>query len=186
MGMQKGTAVICFAGRLSEEKGVDLLLEAAAGLRNNHPTKDFITWVIGEGSEKGKLLEMTRSLGLEELVRFMGFQEHVAEFLAASDIFVLPSRQEAMSMVLLEALANGLPSIVTGVGENTAVVQNGEQGFVIPPNSAEALRTALERLLNDVDLRDEMSQKARFRAEAFSEDKMAEALQELYLEILGN
>ena len=145
-----------------------------------------MVWIIGEGAEKGRLMEMAKSLGIEEMVRFTGFQEHVPEFLAASDIFVLPSRHEAMSMVLLEALASGLPSIVTDVGENAAVIQNGEQGFVIPPHSAEALRETLDRLLNDGDLLKQMSQKARLRAEAFSDRKMVDDLQDLYLEILGN
>jgi glycosyltransferase involved in cell wall biosynthesis len=181
-----GAAVICFAGRLSEEKGIDLLLEAAASLRKDHPAKDFTIWIIGEGAEKDRLKKLANILGIEKIVRFMGFQEQVAEYLSASDIFVLPSRHEAMSMVLLEALASGLPCIVTEVGESARVVQDGEQGLVIAPNSVEPLREALEKLLSDAHLLQEMSQKACLRAVDFSVGKMVQALQELYEEILSH
>lgn len=180
------TAVVTFAGRLSEEKGIDLLLKAASALQKDQPGADFVVWIIGEGAEKDRLKELAKSQGIENIVRFLGFQEQVTEYLAASDIFLLPSRHEAMSMVLLEALASSLPCIVTEVGESAAIVQDGEQGLVIEPNAIVPLQEALKKLLGNARLRQEMSLKAHRRAEDFSEEKMVEALQKLYQEVLEN
>jgi glycosyltransferase involved in cell wall biosynthesis len=90
-----------------------------------------------------------------------------------------------MSIVLLEALACGLPCIVTDVGENAVVIENGVQGLVIPPNQTGELTKALDTLLNNPSLRETMRANALERAKDFSDHKMIETLQHLYKEILG-
>jgi len=176
--------VICFAGRLSEEKGIDILLEAMVEIQKTHRQENIKLWLIGDGALKVDLMERTKSLDLEGIVQFIGFQNNLSEFLHAGDIFVLPSRHEAMSVVLLEAIASGLPCIVTNVGENADVIENGVQGFVIPPNQASAITKSLEVLLRDPSLRQKMGAKALERANNYSDLRMVELLQGIYKEIL--
>jgi glycosyltransferase involved in cell wall biosynthesis len=177
--------VFCFAGRLSEEKGIDILLDSVSELKKTYPQKEINLWVIGEGALKTELMQRTQFLGLGEIVRFTGFQTGISDYLHASDIFILPSHHEAMSMVLLEALACGLPCIVTDVGENAVVIENGVQGLVIPPNQTRDLTKALDILLNNPSLRETMRANALERAKNYTDHKMIETLQQLYKEILG-
>jgi len=177
--------VICFAGRLSEEKGIDILLDSVAKLNKTYPLEKIRLWIIGDGPLKTELMERTNFLGLEKFVRFTGFQTSISDYLHESDIFVLPSRHEAMSIVLLEALACGLPCIVTDVGENAEVIENGVQGLVIPPDQTRDLTKALDILLNNPSLRETMRANAFERAKNYSDHKMIETLQQLYKEILG-
>lgn len=177
--------MICFAGRLSEQKGIDILLNSIAVLKKINPQAKIALWIIGDGALKTDLKERTRSLGIEEIVLFVGYQIDISDYLHASDIFVLPSRYEAMSIVLLEAMACGLPCIVTDVGENAEVVENGVQGFVIPPNQTGDLTKALDTLLNNPSLCETMRVNALERAKNYSDLRMIETLQQLYKEILG-
>jgi glycosyltransferase involved in cell wall biosynthesis len=179
------TKVLCFAGRLSEQKGIDILLDSLSELHKTHPQENIKLWIIGDGALKTELMERTKLLRLGEVVQFFGFQNNMADFLHASDIFVLPSRYEAMPIVLLEALASGLPCIVTDVGENAEVIENGVQGFVILPDQIPALTKAMEALLSDPTLCKAMGAKALDKAKNFSDLKMVELLQGLYKEILG-
>lgn len=179
------TIVICYAGRLSGEKGLDILLDSVAELQKSFPQRNVKLWIIGEGPLQDNLRERTQQLNLGSIVQFLGFQSNISDLLHASDIFVLPSLYEGMSIVLLEALASGLPCIVTDVGENAEVIENNVQGLVIPVNQTSALTHALATLLNNPTLRKKMGENALKRSENFSDLKMIELLQGIYQEILG-
>jgi glycosyltransferase involved in cell wall biosynthesis len=154
------TALVC-CSRLSEEKGIDLLVSAMGRLVNSgYVCRCFI---LGEGRLLAALERQTRSLGLEHCVSFEGFQSDVRSYLAAGDIFVLPSHAEGLPYAVLEAMACGLPCIVTNVGGNAEAVRQAVDGFVISPGSVDEIVAAVSFLITDDDARRGMAQMARAR-----------------------
>lgn len=175
--------VLCCVGRLARQKGFDVLLEACPALKPGG--RAWRIWLIGDGSEREALEAQVRRLGLEECVRFLGFRSDVPELLKASDIFVLPSRDEAMSMALLEAMAAGLPCAVTDVGDNARLVENGVSGWVVPPEAPQALANALNGLILDPTLCRTMGQAARSKAQQYDVRRMVARTLAVYEQVLG-
>ena len=139
---------LLFVGRLAAVKGVPVLFEALAALRERHP--DLRLTLVGDGPERGALEDAARNLWLQEHTAFLGYlsQEQVAEQLAHHDIFVLPSFGEGVPVVLMEAMAARLPVIATAVGGVGELVDPG-CGLLVPPGDAAALAEAIDALLSD-------------------------------------
>jgi len=174
------TKIISFVGRLDEQKGVDVLIDAIAIMKRNAP--DFEVWVLGDGPLRKTVEDQVRNLNLERIVKLLGYQENIPLYLMAGDIFVLPSRYEGMSIALLHGLAAGLPCVVSQVGENDSLVNDGVNGLVVPPEGIERLAKALETLLSDDDLCERMSVAAKSKANDFTEEKMIKQLELVYNE----
>ena len=150
--------LVCVA-RLSQEKGVDIVLHAVSRvLRQGIPTKCII---LGDGPLKEKLIEEANSLGLYGYVFFEGFQQDVRPYLQAASAFILTSHMEGLPLSVLEAMACGLPSIVTNVGGSAEAVRDQEVGLVIPDNSLDAAEEAILRLVTHPEERARMAIKAR-------------------------
>jgi glycosyltransferase involved in cell wall biosynthesis len=138
----KGPLHLVFVGRLAPVKGLRVLVEALAA-RNGG---DVRLTVVGDGPERAALEAMAAPLG--EKVRFTGFrsQEEVAAILATAHGFILPSFAEGVPVVLMEALAAGLPVIATRITGVPELVEDGVSGFLVTPGDPAALRDAIERL----------------------------------------
>jgi glycosyltransferase involved in cell wall biosynthesis len=143
-------------GRLSVEKGADVLVTALAELKTRHP---FRLTIVGDGPARASLEEMAARCGIGEHVSFEGFQADVAPYLRASDLLVMPSRTEAMPMALIEAAASGLPVVASNVGGIPEIVTSGKNGVLVPPDSPSALSAAIAEVAVDLE---------RFRREARS------------------
>ena len=140
-------------GRLTRQKGFDLLVEAARRLvAEGWPVE---VRLAGAGRERDRLAAAAAGLP----VHLAGFTEDVPGFLAGLDLFCLPSRAEGLPLALLEAMMAGLPCLTCAVGEIPAAV--GEAALVIPPQDPDALCAALRRLLGDPGLRAELAGRAR-------------------------
>lgn len=176
------TPVLCCVARLEAQKGIDLLLEALSLL--NADTCDWQLWLVGDGQERAGLEAQSRRLGLKARVKFLGYRSDVPNLLQAADVFVLPSRFEAMPIALLEAMAAGLPSVVTDVGENAHLVESGLTGIVAPPTNVPDLARALRELLTSAELRQRMGQAARRKAQAYGDEHMAEQTYAVYDSLL--
>jgi glycosyltransferase involved in cell wall biosynthesis len=162
LGVRPDEFLLVCTARLSEQKGIDLLLEAMAQvLREGIRCKCLI---IGDGPLKEKLMEQSIHLGLSSSVSFEGFQEDVRPYLHASSAFILTSHREGLPLSILEAMACGLPSIVTDVGGNTEAITNEKHGLVVPPGSVEAIASAISYLATHPNECAEMSKNARARA----------------------
>ena len=177
--LPQGARVITFIGRLDEQKGLDLLLEATAGV------EAVEVWLVGDGPVRAELQRLATKLGIDDRVKFWGYQAQIERYLYASDIFVLPSRYEGMPVVLLEALAAGIPCVVSRVGDNDLVVEDGKHGLVVPPNDATALAKALNLLLLSPEMYRQMSEAAVRRSEDFGDDRMARRYSEVYRALLS-
>ncbi len=134
---------LVFVGRLVAVKGVPVLLRALALARREKPTLTLA--LVGDGADRAALEAEVRALGLGDAVTFLGYrnQEQVAEVLAASVALVLPSFAEGLPVVLMEAMATGLPVVSTGITGVPELVEDGVSGRLVPPSDEEALARAL-------------------------------------------
>ena len=149
--------IILAAGRLSPEKGFDVLVEAAARV----PNAGFI--LFGEGTERPRLEGMIRSLKLEDRFKLAGFTGNLDSYLPWADLVVLPSHTEGLPNVALEASAAGVPVVATAVGGTPEVIADGETGFLVPPGNAIALAEKINELLADDSLRKQFGEAGRKR-----------------------
>lgn len=186
IGWAAETTVVTFVGRLVQAKGVDWLLEVWQHVVRQHGHARLL--IVGDGVERGALETQAHVLGISDTVAFVGRQTDVFKFLAASDAFVLPSRQEGTSNALLEAMSQGLPVVVTDdlLGGNRGVVDDQQDGYLIQLGDSEAFAEILGKLLQNAGLRKEMGRRARRKIEEeFSIVSVADTYCALYYELLG-
>ncbi|TAM52324.1 MAG: glycosyltransferase family 1 protein [Acidobacteria bacterium] len=183
LGIPEAAVVACFVGRLETQKGIDTLVEAFATL----PVEalDLYLLVAGDGSLRSGLEEAVRGGGRNDRVRFLSFRKDVEKVLGASDIFVLPSRFEAMPIALIEAMAAGLPSVVTDVGDNAEIVGDAGLGLVVPPGDVGALARGIDALARAAETRRDMGVRAREAARRYSAEVAAHDVERVYAEVLG-
>lgn len=155
-----------FVGRLAAVKGVVLLLEAFAALRRDHP--DATLTLVGDGSERAALEARAQALELGEAVTFTGYlgQDAVAGQLDIADIFVLPSFAEGVPVVLMEAMASRIPVIGPRVAGVQELVEDGVNGYTVPPGDLETLTSRIGALLTNTTLRTRMGKAGRAKVEA--------------------
>ncbi|MHB1712635.1 MAG: glycosyltransferase [Acidimicrobiales bacterium] len=144
-GAEPGSGLVC-VGRLSAEKGVDVLLAAMALVRRTVPSAHLT--VVGDGPEAPRLRALAASLGLAESVCFTGAlaRPDALAHMARSQVLVIPSRREGLPSVALEALATGRPVVASAVGGLSDLLADGA-GVVVPAGSAELLAAGIERAL---------------------------------------
>ena len=178
-------AVIAFTGRFVEEKRLPDLIDAFALLSQHYPEATLV--LAGDGALRDKLVMRAAAAGLSSRVRFTGMlpPERVAEVLALADIYVLPSESEGLPCSLIEAVACGLPSVVSDI-PGTVLIQAGVTGFRIPVGDVESLAAALEALLRDPPLRDRMGRAARaLFLEHYTIDRIRDGYERVYQELIG-
>jgi L-malate glycosyltransferase len=143
---------------LIPRKRIADLIEAVALLAPAWP--ELRIAIVGTGPLLAELQEHARRLGVENHVEFLGFREDVADLYSRSRVFVLPSRYEGLSISLLDAMASGLPAVVSDVGEARDVIRHGDNGFLYPPGDIVELSQRLSELLDDEGLSHEFGQRA--------------------------
>lgn len=169
---------------LRPEKGLDVLVEAYARLRHAFP--DVVLLVVGDGPVRESLLRQAAQLGLGESFQLLPAQSEVAGLLRAIDIFVLPSRSEALSNALMEAMACGCAVVATRVGGNPELVEDGKTGLLVAPGDAGELASALRFLVENGPARARLAESAAtFVRSRFSAEASAQRLGEIYEEFLS-
>jgi glycosyltransferase involved in cell wall biosynthesis len=134
-------------GRLSPEKGVDVLIKAVASTVNRG--FDVTLVIIGEGNERPRLTQLISNLNLSDRVFLIGYYDKAFCFLPYFDVFVLPSYTEGFPITLLEAMQAGTPIVATRVGEVPAVLDGGRFGRLVPPGDPEALAKGIEEVYSN-------------------------------------
>lgn len=144
---QKGAKQVnlLYAGRLSRIKGVEYLIEAFSTVLNRLPDKDVRLSIVGDGDMRGRAEELAARLSVREKIEFLGKipPEEVRKLYAKCDIFVLPSLNEGMPMVLLEAMACGLAIICTDMPSLRLLVEHGRNGFIVEKSNSQAIAGAI-------------------------------------------
>ena len=150
--------IVTYVGRLESVKGADDFVEALVPLKKEYPNLRIL--VVGWYKENHPLVEKFRAD-----VEFMGLRKDIPDILAKTDIFVMPSYSEGLSNAIMEAMASGCACVVTEVGGNRFLIQNGVSGFHFPPGDRAALRAHVRRLIEDPAKRSALGAAARERIE---------------------
>ncbi|MEM7349860.1 MAG: glycosyltransferase, partial [Acidobacteriota bacterium] len=171
-------------GRLTDTKGFEHLLAAAAEARANGIRLEVV--LVGDGPRHEALTAEARRLGIGSAVHFLGRRGDPDCIYPALDLFVLSSLREGSPNVLLEAMACGIAAIATRVGGVPELIDDGDQGLLIPPGDPKVLATALQRLATDPALRHRLGQAARERVEReLTVERMVEKHEALYEGLLS-
>jgi glycosyltransferase involved in cell wall biosynthesis len=156
-----------FVGRLAPEKGIHSLIEAWPRVRETHPSASLI--LIGEGPQRAALEARAWGLGLgvgpDQAVEFRGLLADVTKALRESDLFILPSKEEGMSIALLEAMALGIPLVASSIPGNRRLVSDFKQGRLAPPEDPAGLARVILEQWSGFDRAFHMSRAARSRVQ---------------------
>jgi glycosyltransferase involved in cell wall biosynthesis len=175
-----GAAVIGSVGRLELVKAHERLLEAVAQLRGR-VSRPIVVVICGDGSRRDALLAQAEQLGIADLVRLPGWLDNPVDAYRLFDVFVLPSRSEGQSLSLMEAMACGIPPVVTDVGANAELVGPDLRDQVVPSEPGDALADAIAATLATTQRPDAMRSVVRQRAvDHYSLDRMVRQYESLY------
>jgi glycosyltransferase involved in cell wall biosynthesis len=188
LGVDRRQPVVGFVGSIGPNKGLDTLLAVAARLRARHP--DLCVAVLG-AAQAGDvhLRNLERGiarLGLERTVRLLGYRPDAAVLCAGFDVQVVPSLAEPFGLVVLEAMAQGVPVVATDAGGIPEIVRDGREGFLVPVGDDAALAARVGDLLDDPDLRLAMGARGRARVAAcYTRERMLDRIEAVYRTALG-
>lgn len=172
------TIKIGYIGRLTGLKRVDYLLEAVEYLYKNK-IMNIMLEIIGEGDEKNCLECLAKKLNIDKMVSFKGFQNDVEKYYKEFDIFALPSKEECLSMALIDAGVMSLPSVAFDVGGNKEIVVNDETGYIV--KSKEEFMEKIQELVNDNKKRIDFGLNAKkFCIEKFGNEKRYKKLKSIF------
>jgi glycosyltransferase involved in cell wall biosynthesis len=172
--------IVCVARLEHKKKGQDILIKALSIVKER--STPFKCQLIGEGPNRPFLERLVSDLNLAEEVSFLGVRSDVAALLAQADLFVLPSRYEGFGIVILEAMASGLPVIVSDIDGPAEVVENRKNGLHFRSGDARDLADKIETVLSDADLRKRLSEASLLRARDYS----IEVMYDRYLGVYRN
>jgi len=181
---------VCYLGRMTEEKGIDTLVEAAAIVVAQVPEARFVLAGSPFTADDGLYLDgiklLVAELGLEKHVEFVGQVDDVPGLMAGCDLIVLPSRREAVGRVVLEAGAMGKPVVASATGGLRQSVRDGDSGLLVAPGDIKGFADAIVRLLTDKDLAARMGRRGReIIASEYSSEKTTRRIMGVYDDILG-
>jgi glycosyltransferase involved in cell wall biosynthesis len=183
IGAAQGDLVILSMARLAADKGLEYLIEAASILPQTERRVQIV--IAGDGPQRERLEQLVHHLGVTQRVRFLGFREDVGDLLAASDLVVLPSLREGLSIALLEAMAAGKPIIASSIGSQREVASHAEMALLVRPADARALSDAILKLSRDEALMARLGRAARAVYESrYTEDRMLRTYKQLYSDLL--
>ncbi len=185
LGIPAGETVIGTVGRLHPQKGYGDLLDAFAQVVQQRPDTRLV--LAGDGRERATLEARAAGLGLGDRVRFLGFRQDVPALLRAFDVFVLSSHYEGFGLVIIEAMAAGVPVISTAIPTSQEIIEPEVNGLLTPVQQPAALAETILALLADEALRERLvGRGVRTVAERFSQQTMVRALERLYTEVAGD
>lgn len=168
--------------RISPEKGLEFLIEAARDIVNKVPNVRIVIKGSSNNQKyRDKLTKLVHQYSLESHLVFLEFSPYseVPKFLSASDVLVLPSISEGLPTVLLEAMATGIPVVATNVGGVPDIIEDGRNGLLVSPGKSRALAEAVVRLLRDSGLRKRLREKGFQTVQQARESDMEELIMKL-------
>jgi glycosyltransferase involved in cell wall biosynthesis len=183
LGIPDNVPVVGTVANFKVGKGHMHLLDTAAAVRRSVPEVRFV--VVGQGILEQEVRRRAGELGLDRTMVFTGFREDATRIMGAFDVLAIPSQYDGLSIALLEAMSLGKPAVLTRVGGNPEVVNDGEHGLVVPAAEPDALAGGIVALLQDEALRKRLGESARLRARDFDIRSAVRRSEDLYEELLG-
>lgn len=185
LGYSPEDFVVGVVGHLAEHKGHRVLVEAAAELARSSSSHRYL--VVGTGECEMILKDYVRRLGLEASFRFVGFAENVETILPGMDLLAFPSLSgEGSPGAIKEAMACGIPIVASRISGVDEVARDGVEALLVPPGDAAALAAAVRKFAGDENLCLEFGRRGRERAREFGVERMVEATESAYREVLGS
>jgi glycosyltransferase involved in cell wall biosynthesis len=189
LGIGEDELVVGIVGRLQESKGHLQFLEVAKRVLPDFPRTRFV--IVGEATrgedeEANAILEKIEGAGLGDRMILTGYRDDVPDVLGAMDVFLFPTHSEAFGLVIVEAMAMGVPVVSADCDGVPDIVVEGETGLLADPRDVTALTDAIGSLLEDDELRKSFGQSGMRRArELFSEDRMCGEMEDLYKDLIA-
>lgn len=171
-------------GRITPEKGQDIFIKSIPLILKDHPDTKFL--IVGSDTEKytEKLNLLANELGIPDKVVFLGVRSDIPDIMKMLDVFVLSSLSEPFGLVLVEAMAAGIPVVATQAGGAREIIVNNESGILVEPSNHEDLAAAVSNILRDNELAKKLNTAGKERAKIFEADMMSSKTYELYKELL--
>jgi glycosyltransferase involved in cell wall biosynthesis len=183
----RGEPLILYVGRVSEDKGLKTLIQAVPLVLKDFPLARFL--IVGEDYGYLSILKsLVQELGVEKSVVFIGRlpDEQLVRVYKMADVFVLPSELEAFGIVVIEAMASGLPVVVSNMGGMKNIVQDGKNGLLFTTRNSRQLGEKIISLLNDEELRIRLAENGtKTVLENYSINRVVDKLEKLYAEVLS-
>jgi glycosyltransferase involved in cell wall biosynthesis len=171
--------LIGVVARLQPEKGVANFLQAATRVSRIFPEAGFL--VVGDGPLREELLSLVERLGISKRVRFLGYRTDSRALMGLMDVLVVPSLTEGSPLIVLEAMAAGIPVVASAVGGIPDQLRHGEEGILVPPDDPDALGEALGALLRDPAYARRLGETGRLRTEnEFSHETLVRRIEVVY------
>ncbi len=175
---------LLFVGRLEKRKGLDYLFQALPAVLASYPGTELV--VVGFGPLKKYYQRLVKKLSIGKSVRFVGAvpNQELAGYYTGATIYIAPTTgREAMGIVLIEAMACGLPVIASQITGYDEVIQNGVNGILVPPGKPEKLAEKIILLLGSETIRGKLSEQALIRARDYEWSKIAREVEKVYLTV---
>jgi glycosyltransferase involved in cell wall biosynthesis len=168
--------IVLSVGELNKNKNNIVIIKALAKLKN--PNIHYV--ICGVGPKQNYLQFITKKLGIERNVHFLGFRRDIIEILKSSDIFVLPSLREGLPRSLMEAMACGLPCVVSNIRGNVDLIEHNYNGYLCDPKKADDYANAISMLVKDANQRDAMGIENSKRILRYDVSSVVQELGEIY------
>ena len=182
LGLDQNEAVIGFVGWLLPIKGPNYLLKAMDYVWQGHPEASLV--LVGKGDMDVDLRAEAQRKNTNGKVKFLGWRKDIDEIMPLFDMLVLPSLNEGMGRVLVEAMAAGKPVVASRVGGIPDLVRHAETGYLVPPADEQALANGIKKLLDDPDKAKRMGLRGQEYCRQFSLEAMIEKLDDLYSDLI--
>lgn len=181
-GLQKKRFTIATLGRLTHQKGYDMLLKVHDRLMRDGFVYDL--WIAGEGKDRPMLEQYIADHGLSDSVKLLGFQENPYPILEAADLLVCSSRYEGLSTFVTEGLILGKPIVTTDCTGMRELLGNSEFGL-ITEMTEDALYDGMKTMLQDEFLRSQYTEKAALRGKSFSTERLVQDTEAYFMKLAG-
>lgn len=175
LGLSEDQFVVLTVAELIKRKNYDAALEAFA--KADIPDSHYL--ICGKGPEMDRLKEKCKDFGIENKVSFLGYRRDIYRILGISDIFLFTSHQEGLPISVIEAMAGGLPCVVSDIRGNNQLITS-ENGFIFKDNDVEDFADALRQLYNDNELRMDMGMKSMHIASQYDIEMSVKSMGEIY------
>ena len=176
LGLEDGDIFAFTVGNVIPRKNQSVLIRAAKAL--NDPR--FHLFIAGDGPLESELKALAKELGVENQVHLLGFRRDVCCLSSAADIFLFSSRQEGLSVSVMEAMACGLPIVASSIRGNTDLIDSGKGGFLVPSDDSEGFADAIRKILADPGIREQMKRYNLEKIRRYSIESVTEQMARLY------
>jgi len=181
-GYLSSSFILIYVAELKYRKHQDLIIRTVAKLKEN--ISELKLLLVGDGEQYEEYAQLVSKLGLSEVISFLGYRHDVAELMQLSDIAVSSSKQEGLPVNVMEAMASGLPLVVTNCRGNRDLVSDGENGFIVPLDDERAFAEKIMLLYQEQALREKMGRNGLERVEPFMIENVLEEMEKIYKTVI--